>query len=301
LYGGAGNDTLIGRGGADFLDGGAGDDDLQGGGDTDHLLGGDGNDRLDGGWWYGNVLEGGSGDDYYRVYYSAIEDVSSRVIEFPGGGVDTLESRGDHTPPDGVALPEVENFIILPGFDGEIVFNGNAHDNQIRVYDGINNWHILGLAGDDVLYGANGLANPGSDFIPGEDWLEGGDGNDRLIGGWSSDRLNGGEGRDDFQFRRSRESSDVDGGRGIDRIEDFAVGLDDLVFAGSFDADTTVAGRQKLSFIGESNDPGRGQLAYRHEGGDTFLIASLDNDPYAEFQVQIVGLADIGIGDVLIY
>jgi Ca2+-binding RTX toxin-like protein len=301
LYGGAGNDTLIGRTGKDLLDGGAGDDDLQGGGDADHLMGGAGNDILDGGWWYGNVLEGGSGDDYYRVYYSAIEDVSSNVIELPGGGVDTVESRGDHPPLDGEDLPEIENFIIRGGFDGEIVFNGNAHDNQIRVYDGTNNWHILGLAGDDVLYGSNGISSTGLTYIPGEDWLEGGDGNDRLIGGWSSDRLNGGAGRDDFQFNRPSDSSIADGGRGIDRIDDFKVGLDDLVFSGSFDADTTVAGRQKLSFIGESDTPGRGQLAYQHEDGDTLLVANLDNDPDAEFQVQIVGLAPISAGDVLIF
>ena len=49
LFGGAGNDTLIGGSGNDLLFGGAGNDVLQGKGGDDQLFGGDGNDTLTGG------------------------------------------------------------------------------------------------------------------------------------------------------------------------------------------------------------------------------------------------------------
>ena len=49
LFGGFGNDTITGGGGADVLEGEAGDDSLAGGAGRDILVGGDGTDKLDGG------------------------------------------------------------------------------------------------------------------------------------------------------------------------------------------------------------------------------------------------------------
>ena len=49
LFGGFGNDTITGGGGADVLEGEAGDDSLVGGAGRDILVGGDGTDKLDGG------------------------------------------------------------------------------------------------------------------------------------------------------------------------------------------------------------------------------------------------------------
>ena len=62
VYGGGGNDTLVGYTGDDELHGGTGDDNLQGYIGNDRLYGDDGNDLLTGG--DGNdILNGGAGDD----------------------------------------------------------------------------------------------------------------------------------------------------------------------------------------------------------------------------------------------
>ena len=62
FYGGAGNDTLDGRGGDDQLYGGADNDSIIGGAGNDLLDGGTGNDRLFGGTG-ADTLYGGDGDD----------------------------------------------------------------------------------------------------------------------------------------------------------------------------------------------------------------------------------------------
>ena len=56
LYGGPGNDTLVGGNGDDILSGGPGDDTITGGRGNDILIGGPGQDHLDG---------GGGGDTIY--------------------------------------------------------------------------------------------------------------------------------------------------------------------------------------------------------------------------------------------
>lgn len=62
IFGGAGDDTLIGSSGAEWIDGGRGDDSLQGDGGKDVLHGAAGQDDLDGGRG-ADCLLGGAGDD----------------------------------------------------------------------------------------------------------------------------------------------------------------------------------------------------------------------------------------------
>lgn len=73
--GGAGNDTLTGNTGADWLDGGAGNDVLVGGDGNDWLSGGAGTDRLD----------GGTGDDILI----ALDNAGGDTI-LPGAGRDAV-------------------------------------------------------------------------------------------------------------------------------------------------------------------------------------------------------------------
>ena len=63
LYGGPGDDHLIGGYARDILDGGPGDDTLEGGLSKDVLIGGPGNDTLTGGG-SGDILKGGPGHDH---------------------------------------------------------------------------------------------------------------------------------------------------------------------------------------------------------------------------------------------
>jgi hypothetical protein len=62
IYGGAGNDSLVGGGGADFINGGAGKDKINGGPGADLLFGGGADDLLVGAAGVDSVF-GGAGDD----------------------------------------------------------------------------------------------------------------------------------------------------------------------------------------------------------------------------------------------
>lgn len=81
LYGGAGDDILIGGSGNDVLHGGTGDDILMGGHGNDTLHGGDGNDILFGGSGNDtliggkgdNILVGGDGNDTFKFSSDSLE------------------------------------------------------------------------------------------------------------------------------------------------------------------------------------------------------------------------------------
>ena len=152
LYGGKGNDTLYGEAGEDLLSGGSGNDTLRGGAGHDDLDGGPGADSLDGG--------DGSDTISYRTSPAA---VTVRLHS-------NLASGG-HA--DGDRYRQVEHV------------TGSAFDD-ILAGDGGHN-RLIGLDGNDALYGGP---------TGGDDLLHGGNGDDRLYGGQGNDYLNGGPGND---------------------------------------------------------------------------------------------------------
>src|SRR5262245_48307877 len=99
LFGGAGNDTLIGGSGADQLFGGAGNDTLLGKGGNDQLFGGAGND----------VLIGGAGND--QVFGEAGDD---RMIWNPGDGSDLFEGGAGNDTAEVNGGNASETFTITP-------------------------------------------------------------------------------------------------------------------------------------------------------------------------------------------
>lgn len=95
--GGSGFDMLSGGKGNDVLDGGAGNDYLFGGPGIDHLIGGPGDDILDPGFTGTGMeielLEGGSGDDYYVIQWPA----AKRIINDSSGDNDRLDWFTDNS------------------------------------------------------------------------------------------------------------------------------------------------------------------------------------------------------------
>lgn len=128
LYGGDGNDSLLGQAGDDTLNGGDGDDALLGGAGADTLVGADGNDSLLGQSGE-DALYGGAGDD-------TLEGGANTDLLVGGDGNDTLlgQSGGD----------------TLNGGTGSDILNGGA-GNDIFVFnealgeDNVDS--ILGFAG----------------------------------------------------------------------------------------------------------------------------------------------------------
>jgi Ca2+-binding RTX toxin-like protein len=151
MFGGDGNDTLVGGSGNDQIDGGAGNDSLYGGAGGDSLCGDVGNDSLYGGLGK-DTLFGDDGND--RLYGEAGQDV-------------LLGGNG--------------NDILYGGIDNDQLF-GQAGNDQL--YGDAGNDILVGGAGNDKLCGAAGrdilIGGTGSDQLTGEA------ADDILIGGSTS-------------------------------------------------------------------------------------------------------------------
>jgi Ca2+-binding RTX toxin-like protein len=214
LYGGNGNDTLIGAAAADFLFGQAGDDTLLGNGGNDFLFGGAGND----------VLTGGAGND--QVFGQAGND---RMIWNPGdgsdlneggSGIDTVEVNGgngaeeftlaangarvrfDRTNPAPFSLDigTSENFV-LNANGGEDTFSATGNLAALIQVT------VDGGAGNDTINGSNGA-----------DTLLGGDGNDLIDGNQGNDVAMLGAGDDTFVWDPGDGSDVIEGQDGTDAM-----------------------------------------------------------------------------------
>ncbi|MEM0986427.1 MAG: M10 family metallopeptidase C-terminal domain-containing protein [Pseudomonadota bacterium] len=199
---GGGNDIVRGDQGADTISGSGGDDTLDGGAGHDFLFGGGDSDTLIGG--AGNdLLNGGAGDD---------------MID-GGNGKDTIRGAAGDDVADGGAGAD-----ILIGATGSDTLDGGEGDDT-----------LIGGRDEDVLRGGSGadtlLGQGGNDILAGQagaDVLNGAGGDDRLEGGQSADILNGGAGADW-----------LDGGSGNDRLSGQA-GLDTFVFNAGDSGQNTV-------------------------------------------------------------
>jgi len=177
VYGLGGNDFIITRSGNDTVYGGSG---------NDHIRTNEGNDYLDGGLG-ADFMVGGAGDDYYVV-----DNVDDLVLEFDGGGYDTVYSSVNYVNTifhlEKIVLDANSTAISIIGQRNSEWLEGNSQDNYIKA-----NW------GDDTLLG--------------------GAGRDTLLGDWGNDVLTGGTGADSFVFGTDSAFGVVD--IGVDTITDF--------------------------------------------------------------------------------
>jgi hypothetical protein len=96
LFGGLGNDTLLGRNGGDFLNGGAGNDSIQGLAGNDTLYGGQGTDTLTvvGSLSGGNLLEAGPGNSLMFANEGFADTlfggVGQDTAHVDAGGIDSI-------------------------------------------------------------------------------------------------------------------------------------------------------------------------------------------------------------------
>lgn len=245
LYGGSGNDTLMG--GRDVY-GDDGDDIISARYDA---WGGAGNDNV--GVEKG-VAYGDDGDDVVSSLYKAYGGAGNDTVAtdygaaFGDSGNDVVSSeRGDAY--GGTGDDIVTAFWSAYGDDG---------DDTLRVINAEEGW-LYGGAGNDRLFGSTG-----------NDRLFGGSGVDLLVGGSGKDVMTGGAGADVFQFGK--------GDLGLsystrDEITDFMVGEDKIdltAYAGariSFDYSgkndrikIDVDGDRRTDFMIEVNVFGDGSL-----------------------------------------
>ena len=227
----AGNDTLLGGAGADILLGGPGSDSLMGGSEIDILDGGDGNDVLDGGEGIDRLF-GQMGNDLYLV-----DNRLDFVVEPLNGGDDTVLSSVSYY------LYQNVEWLVLASGAGPIFGVGNSLAN--RFLGNVDNNVLVGLAGDDTIWGGGGSdqiqGNDGDDILLGEDgtdYIFGGNQNDRIDGGLGRDFLYGDNGNDTLFGGNDNITDALYGGNGDDWL-DGGPGYDLLY--GSFGNDIYVA------------------------------------------------------------
>jgi Ca2+-binding RTX toxin-like protein len=219
LFGGGGNDTIIGGSGNDQLFGLAGNDTLIGGGGNDLLFGGAGND----------TLTGGAGND--QVFGQAGDD---QMIWNPGDGTDLFEGgAGNDT-------------AVVNGGNGAETFTITPNGSRVR-FDRVTpapfsldigtteNLVVNANGGDDIITASNGLAgliNLTVDGGAGNDTITGGDGNDQLLGGDGNDVITGGRGSDTAILGAGDDTFIWNPGDGSDVVEG-QDGFDTLLFNGA--------------------------------------------------------------------
>ncbi|MFN8162567.1 MAG: calcium-binding protein [Solirubrobacterales bacterium] len=200
--GGPGNDIVYGDRGNDTLRGNGGDDRLYGGIGDDVLEGGPGNDLLSGGFG-ADKIDGGEGDDYVRG------DGTIDHIFDSGGGYDTLSFSTGITPGFG-ATSNPTGAANFPGAEGERGVWLKLGEGGENANDGI----AAGGGGvDEVQPGVfeRIIGTPFSDYIVGSssgEAIYGGGGADVIKGEGGDDVLNGGA-----------DGDYLDGGAGTNTIE----------------------------------------------------------------------------------
>jgi Ca2+-binding RTX toxin-like protein len=136
LWGGAGNDILLGLSGHNYLNGGAGNDNIFSGGGY-------------------NAIDGGSGVDLARYDYATAGIVAA--LDAAASPYNTGAAAGD-------------SYTGVEGLVGTIfndVLFGDAQSNQL--YGGYGNDFLVGGGGEDVLFGGSGsnelLGGAGNDYF----------------------------------------------------------------------------------------------------------------------------------------
>ena len=214
LFGGTGNDTIIGGSGGDLVFGGTENDTLLGKGGFDLLFGGAGNDTLTGGD-ADDQMFGELGDD--RFIWNPGDDTD---LNEGGSGTDTVEINGGNgaeqftttangtrvrfdrvTPaPFSIDIGTSENLVVnLNGGNDTFSATGNLAA-LIRIT-------VDGGAGDDTISGSNGA-----------DLLIGGDDNDFVDGQQGNDTVLLGGGNDTFQWDPGDGNDVVEGQAGTDIV-----------------------------------------------------------------------------------
>lgn len=220
LYGGGGDDELVGGEGEDYLSGDSGWDTLHGGRGDDYVVGGSGGDTY--------IYGFGDGWDYLIDSGSEFSE-TDRILFGPGIGLADLTIKKN----EGLSiLVGSKGGIFIHTFSGwgfieELHFeNGDILDMMAYYYlasknrDFISGFDtsekISGLGGNDDLSGGGGddTIKGGAGF----DWLSGDAGDDLIDGGMDGDTMAGGTGNDTFIVDSVLDEVRELAGQGMDHV-----------------------------------------------------------------------------------
>jgi len=205
-----------------------------------------------------------------KVHFAALFDVSVFDPLISDQPIATYQSVSDFILPvrDHTLVVEIAAVGTLEAGGGQ---SGAAPLNLVGT-GGTNT--LLGASGDDFLTG-----------LAGNDILRGGAGNDVLIGGLGADQLLGGSGADTFVFKAAAESKAVR----LDLILDFSAAEGDRLDLSGIDASTANFGNQKFHLGGSYFAGDSGELIQVLGEGGVRLLADVNGDGLAEFELMLVG------------
>jgi Ca2+-binding RTX toxin-like protein len=249
LFGGAGNDTIIGGSGADMLFGQAGKDTLLGKGGNDFLFGGTENDTLTGGDADDQIF-GESGND--RMIWNPGDDTD---LNEGGDGNDTVEVNGGNGDEQFTVTANGTRvrfdrlnpapFSIDIGTSENLVVNMNGGNDQFSATGNLA--ALIGITvdggtGNDTILGSNGI-----------DLLVGGDGDDFIDGQQGNDVAFLGAGNDVFQWDPGDGSDVVEGQDGTDTML-FNGSAGNEIFAASANGNRVLFTRNLGNIVMDLND-----------------------------------------------
>jgi Ca2+-binding RTX toxin-like protein len=259
VFGGAGNNMMVGTTAGDILSGEDGNDTLFGLAGNDTLNGGEGNDLLIGGAG-ADSINGGNGADT-ASYISSIAGVTINLVT----GVHLGNAAGD-------TFSSIENFRLTASND-VFTMNDDGVVGSVNLVEGDDIFHggaaadrVTGGLGNDTINGGGGADNLNGQV--GNDIVNGGDGADTIRGEAGNDALNGDAGNDVIYGGTGEDT--ISGGDENDRIYG---NEDNDILYGDAGNDVLVggAGDDEL-FGGDGNDNLFG------EAGADLFVGGLGND-----------------------
>lgn len=333
LNGTAWSDEILGLGGNDTLNGNAGDDLLNGGTGNDRMTGGTGDDNyvVDAS---GDVVVESANQGIDTVQTSvAIYTLANNVenLVYTGSSATILTGNtlnnvitggGGNNRLNGAAGDD-----ILNGLGGNDVLDGGAGADTMIGGVG-NDVYLVDNAGDVVVE----LANQGTDLVEASVSYTLGDGLENLTltgsaaingtGNAAANRIVTNTGRNELTGEGGNDVFVFEGGTGLfstsaittgataatrDRIVDFVKGTDKIDLSaidagrtGGFDNLDNDAFQSISSGTTFGANTAR-QLRYHHDTVNnlTIIQGNTDNDTAAEFQIELVGIHNLGASDFI--
>jgi serralysin len=292
---GDGNDKLFGNAADNVMDSGGGNDLIvldAGGNDT--ARGGAGNDFI----YFGNAMtaddkvDGGSGTDTLGLIgtYASLTFGADSLVGIERIAVYT-SSYISGAAPASYNLTTIDANV---GPGGLFVTAASLQSNETLTFNGTAEtdgaFTIIGGAGADRI--AGGAGNDYIDGHAGDDQLFCLGGNDYLVGGAGADQLRGGAGADTFRYLSISDSTAAS----ADHIVDF--GSNDRIELTAIDADTTQAGDQAFTFIGDAAFTAAGQLRTHFDAGTG--LWSIEGDVNGDGNPDLVILVHAVTADPLV-
>lgn len=291
LFGGSGNDTIIGGSGGDRLFGQSGNDTINGKGGADHLFGGAGDDVLTGGD-ADDLVFGEAGND--RMIWNPGDDTDL----FEGGsGIDTAEVNGGNGTENftvtangtrvRVDRTNPAPFALDVGTTEKLVVNMNGGDDTFSATGNLAaliQITVDGGAGNDTILGSNGA-----------DILIGGEGNDFIDGQQGNDVIFLGAGNDTFQWDPGDGSDVVEGQDGIDKMLFNGSGAGEI-FEVSANGERTRFTRNIGNIVMDLNDVEKIELNALG-GADTVIVNDLSGTDITQVDVKLAGAIGGTAGD----